>query len=419
MSARHPTARPGLRLALLAGTMAVLPQAARAQEVQTGMDLSITAEAVNNPYLTDANSSWVGAGTIEARPWLRRSDEKDSLQLRGLARVRGFTSRYDPETAFGADLEATSRLSPRTTAYGRASFLTTNRRTPFDVLTPRPGLTDPIVPPEGTVPVAGPILVLPGEDVTLLGRPGRITTSSVGAGLSHQIDPSSTLGYNVDYRRLDAGSGLTGIGYQSASLGAQYTRQLRPRTKVGLAGTASKTRYEQNRPSATTYSLAVMLDQQFGRYWSLNASAGVSSTRAAGNGFYRGYSAVTPIASVSLCHQPVRKNLCLSYTRSQQPSFLGDVRTSDAASLNYSEQLSQRRRVDLSASYARSLGDRAAAQFPNVEALSVRGAFTQTINDRLEGFLSASVSKSYGGYLSRKPSIALGAGVRIRLGTRR
>ncbi len=388
--------------------------------MQTGADISVSAEAVNNPYLADDDGSWTGAGTVEVRPWLRQENETDSIVLRGLARVRGFTSEYDVETAFGADLTATTRLNARTTAFGNASLLSTNRRTPFDVLTPRPGLSDPIVPEPGVVPIAEPITVLPGEDVTLLGVPGRITTASVGAGLSHQIDPRSTLGYNVRYTRLDGDEESLGTGYERASLGASYSRQVAPRTQIGLSGSASKVRYEENRPSATTFSLSATLAQQLGRYWALNASAGVSSTEAEGNGFFPGYSSVSPIASLSVCNQPVRSSFCFGYTRSQQPSFLGDVRTSDSVNASYSEQLSQRRRIDLSAGYGRSEGDEESGiLFPDVEVVSLRGALTQTINDRTEGYVSGSLSKRYGGFLSDDPSIALGVGVRLRLGTRR
>ncbi len=116
----------------------------------------------------------------------------------------------------------------------------------------------------------------------------------------------------------------------------------------------------------------------------------------------------------------MRKNFCASYSRAQQPSFLGDVRTSDALGLSYSEQLSQQRRVDLSASYSRSEGDEdAASLFDEVEAVSLRGVFSQTLNDRTEGYISGSVAKTYGGFQSREPSIAFGVGVRLRLGERR
>lgn len=419
-SARITIAATHLRAAFLATAIGVVPYAVRGQTVQTGVDISVSAEAVNNPYLTDVDSSWVGAGTVEVRPWLKRTDETDSISLRGLARVRGFTSRFDAEMAFGADLAATTRLDARTTAFGNASVLTTNRRTPFDVLTPRPGLTDPIVPTPGVDPIGDPIIVLPGEDVTQLGTPGRITTSSVGAGISRQLDPSSTLGYNVDYRRLDGDDDTLGVGYESASATANYSRQLTPRTRIGVSGAASKTRYEQGRPSATSFGLSGTLAQQLGRYWFLNASAGISSTNAEGNGLFPGYSSVAPIGSVSLCYQPVRKNLCFRYMRSQQPSFLGDVRTSDSAFVSYSEQFSQRQRVDLSASYSRSQGeDEANSLYPDVEAMSLRGVFSQTINDRTEGYVSASMARSYGGFLSREPSISFGVGVRLRLGARR
>lgn len=411
-----------VRLALLVSVAGLCGGIGRAQTTDTGIDINLSAEASKNPYLTDVSSEWVGAGSVEARPWLRHSDAKDSVTLRGLARVRGFTSRYDPETAFGADLQANSRLSARTSAFGSASILTTNRRTPFDVLTPRPGLTDPVVPPETTGPIVDPIVPLPGEYDALLGSQGRITTMTVGAGVSHQLDVSSSLGYNIDYRRLDSESSrdLQTVGYDSVSVGANYSRVISPRTRAGVAASAGTTRYDGNRPSATTFSLSGTLSQQLSRYWALSGSLGVSSTRAENNGFFPGYSSVAPVGSISVCNQPVRKNFCFSYSRSQQPTFLGDVRTSDAVSASYSEQLSNRQRADLSASYSRSkTADDAQTLYPDVEGLSLRGVFSQSINDRLEGYVSASVAKSYGGYLSRDPSINFGVGVRLRLGVRR
>lgn len=414
----HRTAR----MALLVSAAALYCGAGHAQSIDVGVDISASAEATKNPYLTDEGSSWVGAGALEVRPWLRSADETDSLVLRGLARIRGFTSRYDAETALGADLAANSRLGPRTSAYGSASILTTNQRTPFDVLSPTPGLNDPIVPPEVAGPVTDPIVPISGDDYTLLGSAGRITTISAGAGISHQPDPSSVLGYNINYNRLDSdddGFEQT-VGYDSIALGTNYSRQVTPKTSVGVSASGSRTRYEENRPSVTTLSVSGTLSQQLSRYWSLSASAGVSATDANANGFFPGYNAVAPIASVNLCNRSVRKSFCAGYVRSQQPTSLGDVRTSDAVTLSYSEQLVERQRVDLNASYSRSLSsDDEQSAFPDIEGLSLRAAFSQAISDRLEGYVSASVARSYGGYLSNDPNINFGVGVRLKLGARR
>lgn len=411
-----------LRLVLVSGVASVFPQTSLAQSNDAGVDVLISGEATRNPYLVDDSADWLGAGTAEVRPWITRSNERDNWTLRGLARIRAFTSRYDPETAFGADLGISSRLSARTSAFGSASILTSNRRTPFDVLRDPGSVTDPINPPAPPGPVPGPVPLPPQDELLLLGAENRITTTGIGAGLSHQIDLKSNVTVNVDYRRLDSGGDTTNreIGYQSASLAASYSRQMSPRTRLGFSGNASRTNYEANRPSADTYSLSATISQQFSRYWSLNGSAGVSITDSQGNGLFPGYSSVAPVASVSICNQPVNKNLCLTYSRSQQPSYLGDVRTSDAASFEYSERLSQRSRATLGASYSRSKSsDDVVTLYPDLESVSLRGSFSHTLNDRIEGFVSASLAKSYGGYLSRDPSINFGAGVRLRLGARR
>lgn len=408
------------RSLLLCSGILLWPTALAAQSVQTGVDLSASAEATNNPYLMDEDSGWVGAGSVEARPWLRSETERDSITLAGLARLRAFSSRYDMESVFGGSVNAQSRLNERTSAYGSASLYSTNRRTPFGELTARPGLTDPIVPPTPDVPIAQPIVVLPDEDITLLGLTGRSTTASANAGISRQVDERSQAGINVGYSMLDVSENGPGIGYQSANLGLNYSRTFTERTQGGFSAGVSRTIYEEGRPSATSVNAFANVNHQISQYWSLSASAGVSASRSEGNALFPGYNVLSPVGSVSLCNRPVDTNFCLSYSRSQQPSTLGDVRTSDAFTMGFSRKLSDRQRIDLSGSYSRNKSqDNAAAQFPNVEVASLRSTFTQTLSDRTEGYLFASASRSRGSFLTRDPSLSFGLGVRLRLGERR
>jgi len=96
-------ARWPLRLMPVSGVAQVATETSLAQSNDAGVDVLISGEATRNPYLWDESAEWLGAGTLEVRPFIRRSNERDNWTLKGLARVRGFTSRYDPETAFGAD----------------------------------------------------------------------------------------------------------------------------------------------------------------------------------------------------------------------------------------------------------------------------------------------------------------------------
>lgn len=417
--------RTGARSALLATaaiSTAVPLSTTMAQSVSTGADISISADASTNPYLTDLSNDWVASGTIELRPWIRRSDSKDSLTLQGLLRGRAYTSRYDPETAAGVNLGVSSRASARRTYRGSANFLISNRRTPFDVLTPRPAISDPVNIPatEGQVPE--PVLIDPNEDLTLLGSTGQVITYGVGAGFTDALSDRSSLSMDIGYRALDSRSNNRNgtVGYQSINGSWSYSRAVTARANAGISGGVSRTRYEGGRPSATTLYVSGTWNQQLSQYWTLSASAGVSATKGEAKGIYPGYSTVAPVGTIDLCNRPPRQSLCIGYARAQQPSSLGDVRTTDSVRASFSQQLSVRDRLDFQGTYSRSKADSGVSTlFKNVENLAVRGTYARTISDRIEGFLTGSVARSYGGYLSREPNYALSAGVRIKVGDRR
>lgn len=409
-----------IRVALLGGTSLLWSGALAAQASESGVDVSVSASASSNPYVTAQDTAWVGVGDAEARPWIRWKTERDSIELRGLAKARAFTERYDVESTFGGSLDVNSRLSPLTMAYGSASVYTTNRRTPFGSLAARPGLSDPVNPLPTDSPITDPVIFLPDEDIALLGQVGRTTTVSAGAGLSHQQSARTSLGFNVGYNRLFVSGSGQGVGYENTNAGVTYTRQVDQRTSIGASASASYSRYEENRPSATSLGFFLNASRQVDRYWSLTASAGISASDAEANGIFPGYSSISPAGSIGICYTPVGERLCLNYSRSQQPSSLGEVRSSDSASLGYSKTLSDRRRIDVTIGYSRSASDGfSQSQFQDIELLSSRTTFSQTISDRLEGYVFGSASRSYGGFLSREPSIEFGVGIRLRLGDRR
>lgn len=415
------------RRLLLGATLLISGSALHAQAVRTGVDLSAEAEAISNPYLDEASPDWVGAGTLEIRPWLVSETAKDRLELEAFARGRAFTSGYDFEDSYGGSLRATHRASPRTNYYGQASVVSTSARSNFsrfdrngfdrDPLTPLDPST-PAVPGEPPVGL-GPVVVPPLDDLTIVGLQGRTTTLALAAGMNRQLDTRSTLSANLGYDKLWV-EGNQISGYDSVSLDLSYSRRLSAQTSVGLSANAGQTRYDGAFPKTTTLGGYVNAEHQFNSTWSLTGAIGVSYSRSPATALVPEVEQIGLAGNVSVCRTQPSSRLCLGVSRSQQPSTLGQVRSSDSVNVNYSERLSARDRVDLYGNYARSSApDEIATGFDEIKIVSVGATLTRTLTPRLEGYLFGRASRSYGGYLADEPSISFGVGIRALLGARR
>ena len=270
-------------------------------------------------------------------------------------------------------------------------------------------------------PVPDPSLPVAGDDITLLGLNSRTTNITIGAQGTTQLSERSSFNANVGYQKLivagDSGNALGNTDYDSASTGAGYSHQLSQRTQIGLSANGRFTRYQSLYPSSTTLAVFATMDTQLSEFWHLSGSAGVSSTHSGSNSLFPGYSNVTAAGSVSICNDNGRRNFCLSYNRSQQPSTLGRVRNTDAISAQYSQTLSDRDRISANAGYTRSKSnDPAVTSFRDVELVSFRSTFTHTFSERLDGYVFGSVDRSYGGFVNDKPRIAIGIGLTVRIG---
>lgn len=436
------------RTALLGATMLVWGFPLTAQAVRTGIDLSAEAEATSNPYLDEDGTDWVGAGTVEIRPWLVSETATDRVELEGFARGRAFTSTYDFEDSFGGSLRASRRASARTSYYGQANVLSTSARSTFSRFN-RPGFgfdLDPLTPTAPGTPVrpgdagalpgapigtgtavpggTGAPILAPIDDITLVGLQGRTTTASVSAGINRQLDTVSSLNASVGYNRLWVSEEDAASGYESAVVNLGYQRALSARTSVGASLSAGQARYESDIPKTTTLGANATVQHRFDENWSLDASIGISNSRSDASGIYPEIDDTGIVGTLATCRTDAQSRLCLGFSRSQQPSSLGQVRTSDAIDLTYSERLSARDRVDIYINYGRSLAAEDSVEdseiFPvDIEIATVGGSYTRAFSERLEGYAFGRASRSYGGFLSDEPSLSVGVGVRYRIGERR
>lgn len=414
------------RSALLSATICASASQLHAQTIRTGVDVSAEAEVTKNPYLDEANNNWVGAGSVEVRPWLVSETAKDRVQLEAFARGRAFTSGFNFEDTFGGSVSASHRASPRTSYYGQANVISTSARSNFTRFSRGGFGYDPLAPIDPAAPTPidpvtglGPPILPPLDDITIIGLQGRSTTLSISAGMAQQLDTRSSLNLNIDHNRLWV-SGNQLSGYESVSVAANYSRTVSARTSVGLAVNAGQTRYENGFPNTNTLGAFVNAQHQLARGWSLGWSAGVSHSQSPAEGVFPEISQTGLAGNVNLCRAQSRTRLCLGVSRSQQPSTLGQTRTSDSVDFTFREQLSARDRIDLNANYARSSApNEIATPLDEIEIASVGATLTRTLNPRLDGYVFGRGSRIYGRPLASDPELAFGIGIRVRLGDRR
>lgn len=411
---------------LLTASMLASSWPLHAQSVRTGVDVSAEAEATTNPYLDQTDNDWVGAGSVEVRPWLVASTEKSQVELGAFARGRAFTTGFDFEDTFGGSVRASHRASPRTSYFGSANLVSTSARSNFSRFNRGGFGTDPLAPVDPAAPTPvdpgtglPPPILPPLDDITIVGLQGRTTTLGISSGLNQQLDPRSSLGVTVDYNQLWV-DGSQFSGYQSASIAANYSRTVSARTSIGLAVNAGQTRYDNEFPKTTTLGAFVNAQHQLSRGWSLGWSLGVSHSQSPARGIIPEVSQTAIAGNANLCRAQAAQRLCLGVSRSQQPSTLGQVRTSDSVDFTFSDRLSARDRLDLYANYARSSApNEIATSFDEIEIASVGATLTRALNPRLDGYVFGRASRSYGGFLTDEPSISFGVGIRARFGDRR
>lgn len=427
----RPTTSSLLRTALLSVTAIVPASALSGQEVRKGVDLSGSVEAVSNPSFDATQTEWSGAGTIAANPWLSTRTQTGRIDLQGQVRLRGFTNGYDLEDTYGAFLRTTHQPDARNRFNGSMRLTSTSARNTFArslrgtgggffepglaPLNPAVGLPGAELPVDGGA--GGPPVSLPFrpvDDVTLLGLSGRSTSLAMNAGVDHSLDARSNLSALLGYDRLWL-SGSTGTGYRSTSAQVGYQQGVTERTSVGASVSTAITQYDGPFPKSTTLGLYGTANHQFDQRWSLSGSLGVNTSQSRTGGTRTGLA-----GNINACRSGPRDRLCLGASRTQQPSALGGVRMSNSVQLSYSNRINERDRVDLYGNYSLSGSggpDDIAPQ--DISAVGVGGTFTRQLTQRTEAYAFANTSRTYGGFLNSEPSIAVGAGLRFKLGDNR
>jgi hypothetical protein len=393
---------------------------AQAQDVQTSVVASAGISGETNPY-NETNAGGLSlAATAELAPTISVRDEQTSVTINALAQFRQFFRRYGLEDNYSANTSIVSRRSDSLTLRGNSTF-SYNRGgyngfgrpslSAIDPISTTPDLTQP----DPTVPLQDPLLLI--SDVTLLGQRTRVTSYGSGLGADARLGAYSSLSLDLTARALRFKS--TGFDdYNSYRAEFQYSYQLDELISVGLIGGYGKTNYlDLSQGDVNSYDALASLDRRFGGNWSLSLGAGASFTDIDARAGRPAVHYTSLSVRGRFCWRGEFSQMCVGGQRSPQPAANGSVRVTDSVNADYSLRLSERERLSLSASYARTGRGRDLMALPASDFVSGSARYDRDITKRIGAFASASVSKISNFGASRRANIGFALGVQARIGS--
>jgi hypothetical protein len=397
---RRPTTIAVAGLALAGGAGIASP--ASAQGLSQQVTVRVGGEVASNPYLEENDQGASVSGTAEIRPRLTYANSVTQFDLEAFARGNAYVDKYEFEDNYGASANISQRLSEKLTILMNGSFFSTASHayaglSPIDGGVPGPGQpTFPQVP----------------EDVTVLGQRGRTASASFRADAEYVIDARNQLGFEGNYRTLS----LTQPGaaeYDVAGFQGRYNRVVDERTSVGLvAGYRLFDYHDADRADAKSASLLGSISLVLDQAWTLSASGGIERTRIDALPTAAAHTRTAFTGSASLCRGDSRERFCVNYNRQSEPTSYAGIRNSDAVGLSYNRQLSEYDSVTLGGTYSRNGGFASDFNAPSGTTLyGVRGSFDHRFNERLSGYLEASVDRLDRRDLSIDPRARVGAGI--------
>ena len=372
------------------------------------LDVSVGGGIATNPFL-DGNSKTSGSATIAISPSVVVDDGLGETRLSGDLRLTQYLQRYGSDVSGALEAATTRKLDERTQLQIAASART-SRSALRDglIFASSPGDTPgPLVPP------LSPIL-----DTTLAGMRARTTVIATTISIAHRLDEVSGINASVELYGTYIGKDA-GFDYRGISTFVGYQRQLSPRTSVTLGTQVGGVDYLGRRTGdSLIVSPRAGVQQQLSDRLNLVADAGISFVRTAVVG---GHSErVTFASSLGLCDRSPNRSLCLSASRSAQPTALGGVSTVTSAALNYDARVSRVDRVSLGARYGRTNED--GAGLPLVRVTDFVGAsatYSRDISERVALTVTPSYAKFFDDLQPRGANYALMFGLTMKFGKRR
>lgn len=372
------------------------------------LDVSVGGGVATNPFL-DSDGKTSGSATIAISPSVFVQDDLGETRLSGDLRLTRYLQRYGNDASGTLNASTTRKLDERTQLQLAASA-----RTSRSAL--RDGLIFASPPSDAPAPLVPP--VSPVLDTTLAGTRARTTVLATTISIAHRLDEVSGVSAGVELNGTYIGKDA-GFDYRSVSAFLGYQRQLSPRTTVTLGTQVGGVDYLGRRlGDSLIVSPRAGVQQQLSDRLNLVADAGISFVRTAVTG---GHSErVSFGGSLGLCDRTPNRSLCLSASRSAQPTALGGVSTVTTAALNYDARLSRVDRVALGARYGRTNEDGAGLPFVRVtDFIGASATYSRDISERVALTVTPSYAKFFDDLQPRRANYAIMFGLTLKFGKRR
>jgi len=395
------------------GLCCICSSAAFAQsDPQASVDVSVGAGIASNPFLYE-DSEAAGSASLNISPRLIFEDEISKTVFGGNLRLAQYTNRYGTDIAGRLQVSDERLINERTTLRIAASLLSS-----------RSALQDGLLTVEGPQPGPGPTLppVLPPVDTTIAGTRSRVTSLNSSIGMTYALDEVSSINLSTSLSGAYFGDD---VGYDYRSVGTQvgYQRRLSDRTSINIGVQGSLVDYLGRKTGdSRIVSPTIGVQHQLSDRISVSANVGISNVRT--NIGPAGHSEVTSFAgSLGVCSESERQSMCLSASRSAQPTALGGVSTVSSIAITYSAQISSVDRFSLAARYGKTdqktNGLSGLPFFRVTEIAGVSGSYSRELNDRLTLSVTPSYSKVYDAASKRDANFAVMANLTMRFGSKR
>ncbi|MBW8911452.1 MAG: hypothetical protein JF564_06120, partial [Sphingomonas sp.] len=241
----------------------------------------------------------------------------------------------------------------------------------------------------------------------------RTYTSSGQYQLQYQATARDQFSYSAGIEHQaygkNASTGLAGLGassYTQYSVNGGYNRVIDARTSVGAQVAVMAVRSKLY-PDSRTISPSLTVKRQLTEIWEIDGHAGVIFQHVAG-----------PFASSStnfsyglnVCGAYPRTHFCVTAQRDTSASGYGALRTSSIVSASLTEQLTEKSRIAVSASYTKSSSDAEQIGVGPSATLPARRSKAVIATGRYDRDLSQRISAGVGGNYQWRDTARTGRG---------
>ena len=408
MSVPHLLIARGARSMLLAAaaTSGTVPLVARA-ETRVNVDVSAGATAASNPYLLVGPDTQALGANLTIDPSIFFEKEDTSILLDGSLSLEKFFRRYGFDESIALAASGEHRVDERTTLAANVGFRSSESaaRRFF-------GGPDLVELEPGEFPDGGII------DPTLGNLGGRTKRLDVNASVKHVTGPDAVL-------TASAGLGLTrvesdfGLDYRDSTFDVSYARQLT--TKTSFLGTVNigYADYLGRRAGDGVYVTALAGgEHRFSK--SLYVSGQLGASLSAVESTVGGRStSVSWAGNLDLCDRRTRATLCVTGSRSAQPTSRGGLTTVSSIGASYAHTFGTAASASITATYARSSRfrtDLAPVFNRHSDLAAVSGTYRHELGERVSAFATPSFTSIADEASSRRENYQILMGLAYHFG---